>query len=43
MQAVFEIGSQFWVHKNLRSNFEELTKVHLSVTSEKAFYFLIHP
>ena len=26
IQAVFEIGSQFWTHKNWRPNFDELAK-----------------
>ena len=26
IQALFEIGSQFWAHKNWRPNFDELAK-----------------
>ena len=26
IQAVFEVGNQFWVHQNLHPNFDELAK-----------------
>ena len=53
IQAVSEIGSRFWVHKNWHPNSDELAKkikkpqfvitvsIHLTVTSEQMFYLFI--